>query len=328
MTDTEEAASQILAVIAPAGVEPLDTLERSSRAAVLYLSSLAPGSRRAMAGALERAAVTLWKRPAAGAPWPTLRYEHVAALRAELAADTAPAYANKILSAVRGVARECWRLELMPAEAFQRIKDVPNVKQTTVEHGRALSESEIERLMNACDPTTVFGIRDRALLATLYAGLRREEAVKLRVGDWNAGELYVRAGKGAKQRTTYVVPPWGEALDAWIAHRGPSAGPLFVRLAEDNRKSDGTYGQKRLSSNAVWKIVVARALAAGLGHLSPHDLRRTTATHLLDAGCDLIVVSQLLGHGSPTTTARYDRRGERAKRAAVERLARHAKNRS
>jgi integrase len=75
-----------------------------------------------------------------------------------------------------------------------------------------------------------------------------------------------------------------------------------------------------LSGEAIRQILSRRTLAAGLANVSPHDLRRTYAGDLLDAGADLPAVQQLMGHASPSTTSRYDRRGDKARRSAAERL--------
>ena len=94
--------------------------------------------------------------------------------------------------------------------------------------------------------------------------------------------------------------------------RGDRAGPLFVRILKG-----GKLTSARLTPQAIYHIQHARARAAGVATFSPHDLRRTYAGDLLDAGVDLATVQKLMGHSDANTTARYDRRGERAKRQAA-----------
>ncbi len=105
-------------------------------------------------------------------------------------------------------------------------------------------------------------------------------------------------------------------MDRWLTARGDHPGPLFVPFdSGHNLKTERTLG-----GEAIRQILARRALQAGIDNLSPHDLRRSYAGDLLDAGADLPAVQQLLGHASPATTSRYDRRGDRARRAAAERL--------
>ena len=98
--------------------------------------------------------------------------------------------------------------------------------------------------------------------------------------------------------------------------RGDSAGPLFCPI---DRRGNLRLGHT-LSGEAIRQILSRRTRASGLPAISPHDLRRTYAGDLLDAGADLPAVQQLMGHASPSTTSRYDRRGDRARRSAAERL--------
>jgi len=105
-------------------------------------------------------------------------------------------------------------------------------------------------------------------------------------------------------------------LSAWIDLRGTTPGPLFCAIDRAGNLRAG----RPLTGEAIRQLLQRRAAVAGLASVTPHDLRRSYAGDLLDAGADLPAVQQLLGHASPATTSRYDRRGDRARRAAAERL--------
>ncbi len=285
--------------------------------AVVYLLRLAPGSRRTMRRALDTIAATLTdgRDDALELPWPELRYQHTAAVRAILAARYAPATANKMLAALRGVLKEAWRLGLMDGGDYQRAVDLPGVRGGTLPRGRALTPCEIRALFAVCADGSPAGVRDAALLAVLYGGgLRRAECVSLDMSDYHpaTGALTVRHGKGEKARIVYLTGGGGEALAAWLALRGEAAGPLFLPINKGGRLT-----HRRMTDQAVLAILRRRALKAGVGHFSPHDLRRTCISDLLDAGADIATVQKLAGHASVATTGRYDRRGEHAKMRAA-----------
>jgi integrase len=251
--------------------------------------------------------------------WSRLRYQHTAAVRAVLADLYAPATANKMLAALRGVLRESWRLGQMSAEEFHRAADLPSVRGTNLLRGRALSHGELRALFAACaaDPTPA-GKRDAALLAVLYnCGLRRSEVVALDLSDYDpeTGAINVRSGKGNKARTAYAAEAGRAALHAWLQARGPAPGPLFCPV-----NKGGTISIRRMTDQAVRKTMGKRAMQGGVASFSPHDLRRTMIGDLLDAGADISTVQRLAGHANVTTTARYDRRGEATKRKAAEML--------
>ena len=103
-----------------------------------------------------------------------------------------------------------------------------------------------------------------------------------------------------------------QALREWLAARGERAGPLFVPISKRGRLL-----ARRLTDKAVTWILSVRATEAGVAPFSPHDLRRTFISTLLDAGADLATVADLAGHANIATTAKYDRRGEAAKRKAA-----------
>ena len=286
--------------------------------AAVYLASLgSPGSRRTMRQSLDLCANML--QPGAEAftfPWQALRYQHVAALRSQLAAAYAPATASRILCALRGTLKECWRLGQIPEADYRRAIDIRGVRVETLPAGRALSAGEIAALLEACaDDRTPAGARDGALIAVLFGtGIRRAEACGLDLEDLDpeSSELRVRHAKGSKQRVVYASNGAGAWLRDWIETRGQEPGPLFVPVAKGGRLE-----LRRLSTQAIYAALAKRARQAGVEDVSPHDLRRSNITQLLEAGADVLVVSRLAGHASVQTTSRYDRRGEAAKRTAA-----------
>jgi len=182
-----------------------------------------------------------------------------------------------------------------------------------------LGVADVEALLDAPDAETAIGIRDRALLELLYAcGLRVSEALNLDLEDLSLTEASVRViGKGDRERRLPVGDIAITALGRYLedvrpqliahapaggsTHRG---GPVFV----------SGRGQ-RLSRMAAWRTIRNAALVGGVhGHVTPHTLRHSFATHLLEGGADLRVVQELLGHASITTTQLYTHlTGERIK---------------
>lgn len=288
-------------------------LSSDQHPAFVYLARLAPGSRRTMTQALDVIAglLTDGRVDAERLPWWELRYQHTQAVRTALAERYSPAGVNKMLSALRGVLKECWRLGLMGAEEYQRAADLEAVRGEVLPAGRGLSAGELRALFASCADGTPAGVRDAALLAVLYgAGLRRSELVALDLTDYEpvSGALKVRAGKGRKERLGYAKNGAAEALAAWLGVRGDAPGPLFVPINKGRRLQI-----RPMTTQAVYALLQRRGEVAGVGAFSPHDLRRTFIGDLLDAGADIATVQKLAGHANVTTTARYDRRGEAAK---------------
>lgn len=318
----EAGAPAVLALAAECdGALSIESARADHHPVAVYLARLAPRSRRTMRQALEVVAgiVGQGALTVEALPWSSLRYQHTAALRAAVAERFAPSTANKILSALRGVLRECFRLGILSAEDHAKAADVATVKAETLPRGRALSAGELRALFEACaaGPATT-GVRDAALLAVLYgSGLRRSEVVALDVDDYSAtsGELRVRSGKGRKDRLCHVPSGARVALERWLGVRGRDAGPLFVPV----RKGGGIV-VRRMTDQAVYSGLREIAARAGVQALSPHDLRRTFVGDLLDAGADISTVQALAGHANVTTTQRYDRRGEAVKKRAAELL--------
>lgn len=313
-----------------------------------YLARLARSSRRTQEGALHAVAqlLTNGRADAWRLPWHRLRRPHLLTLhallreprpglpltptqqdgeRAARAMPTArppyaPATANRMLVALRGVLKECWRAGLLPEEDYRRlVDDLPAIKGSRPPKGRALEQPEVLALLEVCgaDPRPG-GVRDGAIIALLVStGLRRAELVALQRGDLDrrATTLTVR-GKGDRVREAPVPSAARAWLMRWLALRGDQAGPLFHPIAHH----DHLQHDRALHPASLPRLLERRVRAAALASAMPHDFRRTFITSLLDAGTDTLLAQRLAGHASPTTTARYDRRTAAAARQAAEHL--------
>ena len=289
--------------------------------AAVYLDSLAPGSRPTMEQALNSIAASLTNGDcdAMTLDWAALRYQHTAAVRSILMKKHAPATANKMLCALRRVLQEAFKLDLMSASDYQKAVDLRSLKASKKQRGRRLKPDEITALIRVCQAdSSPLGVRDSALIAILRCGLRRAEVVSLHLKDFDAttGALEILSGKGEKDRTVYMPTTAIAAVRDWLMVRGCRPGPLLHPI----RKGGFIVDYKRMTPQAVLMIVRKRALEASVERFSPHDFRRTFCSDLLDSGADIVTVQQLAGHTSPTTTAKYDRRGDETKRKAMEKL--------
>jgi site-specific recombinase XerD len=284
-------------------------------AAAVYLATLAAGSSRTtMRGALDTIARIVTGNPAADAfafPWGMLQFQHAAAIRSELAGRYAYSTANKMLSALRGVAGAAYDLGQMDSDDYTRIKTrVKNLSGKRLPAGRAIASGELSALLDACGRKDT-GTRDAAMIALLYvAGLRRAEIVGLDLADYDQDSATIKIrGKRDKERLAHI----GQAaafLSDWLDIRGYEPGALFVGTGNKNRGG-------RLTTQAVYDMIKRRARQAGITAVSPHDFRRTFVSDLLERGADLATVKEMAGHESVQTTARYDRRGEKAKKQAA-----------
>jgi integrase/recombinase XerD len=168
---------------------------------------------------------------------------------------------------------------------------------------KSLSETEVEALLGVPDTDTALGLRDKAMLETLYAsGLRVSELVGLKVQQVSLDMGVVRVlGKGAKERLT----PLGQEALSWIRQYQERARGEILGA----RKSDALFVTGRgapMSRQAFWGLVKRYALRAGIRTaISPHTLRHAFATHLINHGADLRVVQLLLGHADISTTQIY-----------------------
>lgn len=286
-----------------------------------YLASLSsPGSRRTMRQSLNLIAklVSNGECDAMTFTWHNLRYQHTAAIRSALIMRWAPNTCNKHLAAMKGVLHQCRRLGLMSAQDREAAADIKPIKSQRLPKGRSLASIEIEDLKRVIlSDHTPSGVRDAAILAILRVGLRRAEIVGLDLKDFDQTEnsLTIRGGKGRKDRIVYVPEGASSLIVNWVSVRGNQPGALLFAISKTSNLIP-----RRLSAQAIATIMQARGTSAGLENFSPHDFRRTFVGDLLDAGVDIVTVQSLAGHANPATTARYDRRGDKAKKKAASAL--------
>jgi integrase/recombinase XerD len=168
-----------------------------------------------------------------------------------------------------------------------------------------LSEAQVEALLAAPDIAELRGRRDRAMLELLYAtGLRVSELVGLRLGQLHLdGGFLVAFGKGSKER----VVPVGERAEVWLRDYLAAVRPALV-AASASARHDFVFVNARgrsMTRQGFWKLLRAYGVAAGIAELSPHVLRHSFATHLLEHGADLRAVQMMLGHADISTTQIY-----------------------
>lgn len=166
---------------------------------------------------------------------------------------------------------------------------------------KVLSEEEVERLLAAPDTSDPRGQRDRAMIETMYAtGLRVSELVTLTLPQLRLdGGFLVAYGKGSKER----IVPVGEAAEAWLLRYLREVRPGMPKT-----RSDAVFLSRLgagMTRERFWQILQEYGRAAGIPHLSPHKLRHSFATHLLEHGADLRAVQMMLGHADIATTQIY-----------------------
>lgn len=196
------------------------------------------------------------------------------------------------------------------AEGSRRDDPTADVDGVRVPAGlpKPLAEDEVERLLAAVVGDDAVARRDRALLEFLYAtGARISEVCGLSLGDLDLDAGLVRLyGKGAKERLVPVGSCARRALALWLGEGRATLEPTRWKSRGDAEAVFLDRRGSRLSRQAAWAVVVRHGERAGLRtHLSPHVLRHSCATHMLDHGADLRIVQEMLGHASISTTQVY-----------------------
>jgi integrase/recombinase XerD len=210
-----------------------------------------------------------------------------------------PSSVARRLAAVRGLYRHAIETGTLTRDPTEHV-DVPRANRPLP---KTLTRDAVIALIESPDVSNPRGMRDRALLELLYAtGMRASECLGLRLEDVNLGAGYVICtGKGRKQR---LVPAGETALD-WVKRYVDIVRPALVRRRDCGRVFVNPRGQP-LSRQSLWTIVRRAATAAGIRRrVSPHVLRHSFASHLLEGGADLRAVQVMLGHADIGTTQIY-----------------------
>jgi integrase/recombinase XerD len=222
-----------------------------------------------------------------------LAHLHKSAARPRVTTQARP------LSSLRRFYRYALRERWIEADPSLKLDPPKRVRATP----KSLSEAEVEKLLAAPDLDSALGVRDRAMLETLYAtGLRVSELVQLSLAEVNLSMGVVRIfGKGSKER----LVPLGEEAAAWIERYMKEVRPQLAKGGTPAALFLTPRGAG-MTRQGFWYLIKKHALRAtpGIG-LSPHTLRHAFATHLLNHGADLRVVQMLLGHADISTTQIY-----------------------
>jgi len=211
---------------------------------------------------------------------------------------------NYYLIALRGLLKYLSveeELEVMPPDRI----GLPKEEEAPV---KVLKSESLEKLMQAPDPKSVEGKRDRAILELLFStGMRVSELVSLNRKDLNLKTRETAVlGKGRKVRVVFISDRAAESLTEYLGTRNDEWDPLFIRYAGKTPKLSKDGGDLRLSTRAVQLMVKKYSLQAGLVVTpTPHTLRHTFATELLQAGADIRSVQEMLGHANISTTQIY-----------------------
>lgn len=274
----------------------------------LYLSRLSANSKKSISSQLRSVAKIM--------DWPVddvsrfnrVNYQDMLQIRAMLQHEGWAARSiNRAQVAIRSIVKIAVMMKLADSEQLSQLSSLSQLKHAEYP-GTALTQKQVQVLFALLARSrTETGIRNIAMFAVLLGtGLRRSELVALELKDFDANKqtLLVRNGKGNKSRTVFL-PDWSlNHLKNWLTLRSRQPGYLFCPV-QASGKVKLTTG---LSVWLVLRLVKTKLQRIGVENASPHDLRRTFITRLLEQNVDLNTVRQMAGHASITTTTIYDKR--------------------
>ena len=203
---------------------------------------------------------------------------------------------SRKISSLRGFYKFLMREEVVPDNPFTLVKAPKKEKKLP----RFFYYNELEELFDACDLSTPLGIRDRAILEVFYSsGIRVSELVNIKESDVSGKEMRI-FGKGSKERIVYLGEYAIEAIDNYLnnSYRELNVNNSEYLFLNNNGNKLTTRGVRYILDKVIEKTSVNKKI-------SPHMLRHSFATHLLNEGCDILSVQELLGHESLSATAIY-----------------------
>lgn len=245
-------------------------------------------------------------------PWHQFTRQHLLAVIQILQKQgKAPTTIKSYLATIKGVCRETWAAGIMSTETFTHIKELRAPRASWMPKGRSLSVAEVQQLLAMCvADKSCRGVRDTAIVAIMVGcGLRRAEVVGLQYDNLIRRDQAIRIiGKGNHERVHHLPEFAWQHLQRWIEEvRGEMAGPIFTRI-----RAGDDVTTNALTANGLAKILEYRRIESlWIEAFSPHDLRRTYASRLLEMNTDLNTVKELMGHASITTTQKYDHRDKK-----------------
>lgn len=317
MTDppTEAVAVLVDAPLARPGERP------KANPAQVYLASLRTKQSRQTAVTAMGRLLNVFAHPEVD--WWVFPWWKVTAQETTIAQDAilvrySPSTSRLTMCVLRRILLECYRLELMTADTYHRAILLPKIKAESAPVGRMLQAEEVHALVGCIDAMKGdYGSMAGAVFsAALGGGLRREELAVLPVTALSLDGSSIRVmGKGQKVRDQRL-PLWASArVRTWLVTReGRASSPTMFLRTQGFRLKD-----REPSVWSIWSLIVATGRSAGVAPFTPHDLRRTFASRMLDVA-DLSITRKAMGHKSASTTARYDRRDDDRMAEAIDKL--------
>ena len=287
----------------------------------LYLARLSPLSRTSIRSQLESVG-ELMEWPPSDLAERLVNVDYATALdiqSAMLDNGFAPRTVNRVITAIRGVVKAGVITEKVSQKQYLHLQSVPKIKHAQ-EAGNALTLHQVIKLFRSLRKnTSPLGFRDRAILAVMLGcGLRRSEVIACSIEhfDGEARTLFIAHGKGSKSRRVYL-PEWVQVLiQDWLEVRGNDSGYLFCVI----KRGGHIHPDRMLSGEVIYYLVKQHCGNIGRQDITPHDLRRTYITRLLDQGADLNTVRQMAGHSDISTTVIYDKRDDKTMRKTADEL--------
>lgn len=295
--------------------------------AMLYVLTMSTRqSREKIVQVLNRVAREFGAQDLMSCPWQSLGRASVLAFKTRWEVQgKSPATINLALTVIRGVFKQMWLSEQISDREYHGVLAIRPSRGKRELRGRALTSMESAQLISTSETDgTIKGVRDAAIFAVgLGCGLRRSEIASLVNGNIHPADQSISLiGKGNKDRTVFCCPDVWRRLTSWMNRRDGRAGvgapdaPFFCYI----RRGDHVKVDEALTDDGIYRMMIRRARQVGIPEFSPHDLRRTFATRLMQLGGDINIVRQAMGHSSIVTTQRYDKRGEEEVRRLTSRL--------